>query len=416
MRENSDFYAPPQINSWKNIALGIGGVLSLVILVVALIFPELREQALRSWLLGFIFWGGIGIGCIGVLMLQYLTGGAWGVVIRRTLEAGTRTLPIIFVLFIPLAIGIGFRAFQEWTRLPADDHVLEFRGSYMTTEWWIIRGVLYFILWGVMVYLLNGWARKQDKATNPEEAAKALGDATAFSGPTMVFYVLIVTFASVDWMMMLEPHWFSTMWGFLFTAGWGLSCYCFVVTILAWMSDKAPMNRVLGKRHFHDLGKLMLALVMVWAYFNFSQFLIIYSGNLPEETRWYLPRIKGAWGVVGVLLIVFHFAFPFLVLLQQDFKRKAKWLAILAIFILFMRIVDMYYLIAPSPRIGNQPGTIEHGIRLDFFTGFSLLDIAAPIAVGGIWLWYFFNELSKYPMVPENDPFLENAIKHGKGH
>lgn len=416
MRENSEFYAPSQINSWKTIALGIGGVLSLIILVVALIFPESREQALRSWLLGFIFWGGIGIGCIGVLMLQYLTGGAWGVVIRRTLEAGTRTLPILFVLFIPLALGIGFRAFQEWTRLPADDHVMEWRGSYMTPEWWIIRGVLYFLLWGVMAYLLNGWARKQDRATNAEEAAKALGDATAFSGPSMIFYVLIVTFAAVDWMMMLEPHWFSTMWGFLFAAGWALSCYCFVVTILAWMSDKAPMNRVLGKRHFHDLGKLMLALVMIWAYFNFSQFLIIYSGNLPEETRWYLPRIKGVWGVVGILLIVFHFAFPFLVLLQQDFKRKAKWLATLAVFILFMRLLDMYYLIAPSPRIGNQPGVIEHGIRLDFITGFSLLDIAAPIAVGGIWLWYFFNELSKYPLVPENDPFLENAIKHGKGH
>ena len=415
MRENSDFYAPSQINSWMKIALGIGGILTVVVFASGLVSGNF-EQALRSWLLGFIFWGGIGIGCIGVLMLQYLTGGAWGVVIRRTLEAGTRTLPIIFVLFIPLALGIGFRAFQEWTRLPADDHVLHWRGSYMTVEWWIIRGVLYFLLFGVMVYLLNGWARKQDKAANVEEAAKALGDATAFSGPTMVFYVLIVTFASVDWMMMLEPHWFSTMWGFLFTAGWGLSCYCFVVTILAWMSDKAPMNRVLGKRHFHDLGKLMLALVMVWAYFNFSQFLIIYSGNLPEETRWYLPRIKGAWGVVGVLLIVFHFAFPFLVLLQQDFKRKAKWLAILAIFILFMRIVDMYYLIAPSPRINNAPGTIDHGVRFDFFTGFSLLDIAAPIAVGGIWLAYFFWELSKYPMVPENDPFLENAIKHGKGH
>jgi hypothetical protein len=416
MRDNSQFFAPAQINSWRTAALGIGGVLTLVVLGAALFFPEYREQALRSWLLGFIFWAGIGIGCIGVLMLQYLTGGAWGVVIRRTLEAGMRTLPVIVALFIPLALGTVFRAYQEWTRLPADDHVLEHRGMYMTVEWWVIRAVLYFILWGVMVYLLDGWSRKQDAAGNMEESAKALGDATAFSGPAMVFYVLIITFATVDWVMMLEPHWFSTIWGLLFVAGWGLSCYCFVVALLAWMSDKAPMNRVLGTRHFHDLGKLMLALVMVWAYFNFSQFLIIYSGNLPEETRWYLPRIKGAWGVIGILLIVFHFAFPFLVLLQQDFKRKAKWLATLAIFILLMRLVDMYYLIGPSPRIGAHEGVIEHGTRLDFFAGFSWLDIAAPIAVGGLWLAYFFWELGKRPLVPVNDPFLDNAIKHGKGH
>lgn len=416
MRENSEFLAPAQIGSWRTAALGIGGILTVIVLAAAIFFPEYREQALRSWLLGFIFWGGIGIGCIGVLMLQYLTGGAWGVVIRRTIEAGTRTLPVIIALFIPLAVGTFFRAYQEWTRLPADDHVMHHRGMYATVEWWIIRAALYFLLWGVMVHLLNKWARKQDAANNAEEAAKALGDATAFSGPTMVFYVLVVTFAAVDWVMMLEPHWFSTMWGLLFVAGWALSCFCFVVTILAWLSDKPPMNRVLGTRHFHDLGKLMLALVMVWAYFNFSQFLIIYSGNLPEETRWYLPRITGAWGVVGILLIVFHFAFPFLVLLQQDFKRKAKWLATLAVFILIMRLVDMFYLISPSPRIAGKEGVIEHGVRFDFWTSFSWLDIVAPIAVGGIWLWWFFGELVKYPLVPENDPFLENAIKHGKGH
>ena len=154
-------------------ALGIGGVFSLVILVVALVFPGYSEQALRSWLLGFIFWGGIGIGCIGVLMLQYLTGGAWGVVIRRILEAGTRTLPIIVVLFIPLAVGIAVGGFHEWTHLPANDHVLEWRGSYMTREWWIIRAALYFALWGVMVYLLNGWARKQDAATNAGRSGKS---------------------------------------------------------------------------------------------------------------------------------------------------------------------------------------------------------------------------------------------------
>lgn len=168
------------------------------------------------------------------------------------------------------------------------------------------------------------------------------------------------------------------------------------------------MDRVLGKRHFHDLGKLMLALTMVWAYFNFSQFLIIWAGNLPEETTWYLARMKGGWGYIGIILIVFHFAFPFLVLLQQDFKRKARWLATLAMFILVMRIVDMFYLIGPTPRVS---GTLEKGA---FFI--SWMDFVAPIAIGGIWLWWFFGQLQKRAMVPAKDPYFEEAVEHGHGH
>ena len=410
MRRDSDTFLPPaQIGTWRTLALGIGGIATLIVLAAALIFPEYREQALRSWLLGFIFWGGIGIGSLGVLMLQYLTGGAWGVVIRRTLEAGSRTLPIIFVLFLPLAIGV--TSLYEWTHInPLEDKIIAHRGLYMTVEWWIIRSVLYFILWGVMVYLLNKWSRQQDAANSPEEAMDVLNTASKFSGPTMVFYVLVVTFAAVDWVMTLEPHWFSTIWGLLFAVGWALSCYCFVVTLLAWMADKPPMDKVLGKRHFHDIGKLMLALVMVWAYFNFSQYLIIYSGNIPEETVWYIARTKGVWGAISLLLIFFHFAFPFLVLLQQDFKRKARWLATLAVFILVMRLLDMYYLIGPSPRISPL------GARYDFFANLSWLDFVAPIAVGGIWLWWFFGELMKRPLIPLNDPYLENAIEHGRGH
>ncbi|HSK71059.1 MAG TPA: hypothetical protein VK892_05150 [Pyrinomonadaceae bacterium] len=403
MREDRTFYAPEQIGSWRTLALGAGGVFTIIWLVGLFFNPE---QALRSWILGFIFWAGNGIGRLGVLLLQYLTGGAWGVVIRRTLEAGMRTLPVIVILFLPLAIGIN--QLYEWTHLP-DDRIIQHRGWYMTVGGWIARSVVYFILWGVMVYLLDKWSREQDAANSPEEAMDLLNKASRFSGPTLVIYVLVVTFASVDWMMTLEPHWFSTIWGFLFAAGWALSCYCFVVAIMAWMADKPPMDRILGKRHFHDIGKLMLALVMVWAYFNFSQYLIIWAGNLPEETAWYIARMKGTWGVIGLLLLFFHFAFPFLVLLQQDFKRKAGWLAKLAIFILVMRLIDMYYLIGPSPRI------VEHG-RLDFLANFSWMDIAAPIAVGGIWLWWFFGELMKRPLVPINDPYLENAIGHGKGH
>ncbi len=398
----ADFQAPTDIiNRWRTLALGVGGIFT-IIWAIGTFFNV--EQGLRSWLLGFIFWGGIGFGSLGILLLQYLTGGAWGVVIRRFVEAGSRTIPIIFVLFLPILIGVS--SLYEWTHL--NDRIVQARQPYLSVEWWIFRAVLYFILFYLMAHFLNKWSWQQDQTDNYKDSAKFLGDATKFSGPTMIFFVVVVSFAAIDWVMTLDPHFYSTIWGFLFVAGWALSCFCFMVVIMASLIDKAPMSRILGKRHFHDIGKLMLALVMVWAYFNFSQYLIIYSGNLPEETFWYITRQEGAWGVIGLILIVFHFAFPFLVLLSRDLKRDAKWLKRIAIFILVLRLIDMYYIIGPSPRIGM------HGQDVPFSLSFSWLDLVAPVAVGGIWLWWFFGELLKRPLVPVSDPFLENAIDHGK--
>lgn len=279
----------------------------------------------------------------------------------------------------------------------------------MTPTSWILRSIFYFSIFGVFTWFLTKWSRQQDFTDNPEESARFLGYSTKLSGPGMVIFCIIVSFCAVDWVMTLDPYFSSTIYGMLFIAGWALSCYCFVVTILAFLSDKAPLNRVLGKRHFHDLGKLMLALVMVWTYFNFVHFLIIWSANIPEETEWFLVRMKGGWGWIGVILILLHFGFPFLVLLQQDFKRRAKWLASIAIFILVLRIVDMFYLIGPNPRING--GEAVQGAFI-----ISWLDLVGPIAVGGIWLWWFFSELGKRPLMPVKDPFFENAIEHGKGH
>ncbi len=386
------------------IALGVGGIGTIACAIGLWLQPE---QALRSWLLGFIFWGGITIGSIGIIMLQYLTGGAWGVVIRRVVEAASRTLPLVIVLFLPIAIGVS--TLYEWTHLPPTDYAMAHRGWFMTPESWWLRSIGYFALLFGMMFILNKWSANQDKSADFEEAAGWLGKATAFSGPTMVIYALVVTFAAVDWVMMLDPHWFSTMWGLLFVAGWALSCFCFTAALLAYFSDKAPLNRVLGRRHFHDIGKLMLALVMVWAYFNFSQFLIIWSGNIPEETGWYIVRMKGVWGWIGIILVFLHFAFPFLLLLKRDTKRQARVLATIAIFILVMRLVDMFYLIGPNPRIDSL------GLEKGAFV-LSWMDIVAPIAIGGLWLAAFFSQLMKRPLVPVMDPFLENAIEHGKGH
>ncbi|HTH38941.1 MAG TPA: hypothetical protein VL572_13280 [Pyrinomonadaceae bacterium] len=405
MGDRSSYHAPEEIGRFGTIALGAGGIALLAWGIGAYFNPE---QGLRSWLLGFIFWGGISIGSIGLLMLQYLTGGAWGVVIRRILEACSRSLLISAVLFLPLLFFVKY--LYEWTHLAPTEHAIAARGWYLTTWGWSLRAVIYFALFGVMAYLLNRWGGEQDKTTNYEDAERFLGRPTAFSGPTIVFYVLTVTLAAVDWVMTLDPHWFSTMWGLMFLIGWALSCLSFVVTILAYLSDKVPMNRVVGRRHFHDLGKLMLAFVMVWAYFNFSQFLIIWSGNIPEETGWYIDRMQLGWGVVGMILVLFHFAAPFLILLRQDLKRRAGMLSVIAVFILLMRLVDMFYLISPSPRIST------HGKGLELALSFSWMDIVAPIAVGGIWLWYFFGQLAKRPLVPVMDPFLEKAIHHGQGH
>ena len=401
------YYAPAaDIDRWRTLALGVGGITLLMWAYGAYVNTE---QALLSWLLGFIFWAGIGFGCLSVLLLQYLTGGAWGVVIRGILEAGTRTLPVIVLLFIPLAIGIYTRSFFEWTHVPFTDHVMAQRGVFMTPWFWIVRSAIYFVIWGVIIYLLNKWSADQEKTKTIEDSRRVLEKISRFSGPALVVYCLVVTFASVDWMLMLDTHWSSTIWGLLFVAGWALSCFCFVVAVLAMLFDKAPMDGVIGKRHYHDLGKLILALVMVWAYFNFSQFLIIWSGNIPEETGWILTRMKGGWGFVGVGLILFHFAFPFLILLQQDFKRHANWIAGVAIFILAVRIVDMFYLIGPSNRI--LPNGLEQGAFQ-----VSWMDLVGPVAVGGIWLWWFFGELMKRPMVPIRDPYLAEGIEHGRGH
>ncbi len=406
MANPENYKAPAELGSLRTLALGVGGIATVAVAVGAYFNTE---QALRSWLLGFIFWGGLCFGSIGVLMLQYLTGGAWGVMIRRIVEAGSRTLLLVALLFVPIAVGVYTHNIYEWTHMAPTEHAIEARGPYLTTWFWILRSVIYFAIFGVMVYLLNKWGADQDKAPDVESSRLILERASRFSGPTMVIYALVVTFAVVDWIMTLDPHWFSTIWGLLFVAGWGLSTFCFSVTILAYLLDKSPMSGILGKRHFHDLGKLMLALVMVWAYFNFSQFLIIWSGNLPEETTWFLTRMKGAWGYIGVGLILFHFAFPYLLLLKRDLKRQASLLASIAMFILFMRLVDVYYQIGPTFRV--SPGIVEQGAFM-----LSWMDFVAPIAIGGIWLWWFFGQLMARPIVPANDPYFEEAIEHGKGH
>jgi hypothetical protein len=331
-------------------------------------------------------------------MLQHLTGGGWGLVIRRVLEAATRTLPLMLILFVPIIFGAHW--IYPWTHAEemAKNAALMEKAKYLNLTFFTVRAAIYFAIWLALAYFLNRWSLMQDKTADRQFTKRM----RVISGPGMVLFVFTVTFASIDWFMSLDPEWSSTIYGFVFVASWSLSALAFVVAVMAWLSKHEPMNNVVAQLHFHDLGKLLLALVMLWSYFAFSQFLIIWSGNLPEEIRWYLPRTRGTWGAIALAVVILHFAFPFLFLLSRSFKRNAGKLVIVAVLILVMRLVDLFWMIAP-----NFTGEHFH---------ISWMDVVAPIAIGGLWLGFFARALTKRPLIPINDPLYETVLEQAHAH
>jgi hypothetical protein len=393
---NGSYAAPPEIARFQRIAL-IVGVIFLVLLMVGALVD--RGQFFRSYLVGYLFWIGITLGCLALLLLQHLTGGEWGLVIRRVLEAATQTLPLMALLFIPIIVGAHhiypWTHHEEMSKTPA---LAEKARLYLNVPFFTGRAVLYFGIWFLTAFLLNKWSREQDVSNDrrPTRRTRMIG------GPGLALMVLTITFASVDWAMSLNPEWFSTIYGLLFVAAWALSALAFVIAVMAWLANREPVSRVMRPNHFQDLGKLMLAFVMLWAYFAFSQFLIVWSGNLPEEIQWYLPRLRGGWGVIALGVVFFHFAFPFMLLLSASLKRNARKLLMLAGLILVMRIIDLFWMIAPE----FSPDRFH----------VSWMDFVAPIGIGGIWLAIFAMQLSKRPLMPVNDPEFAALLEHSQAH
>jgi len=256
--------------------LAIGGFLDL-------------EQLLRSYLVSFVFWTGIALGCLALVMLQHLTGGAWGIAIRRILEAGASVLPWMALLFLPIALGLPKLYLWAQPAAVAADPILRHKVPYLNVPFFLARTAVYFGIWSGWALLLRRLSLEQDRTGDARLSRKL----QLLSGPGIVLYVLTMTFASVDWIMSLEPHWFSTIYGALLVAGQGLGAFAAAITGLLLLARVAPMREAATRKVLHDLGKLLLAFVMVWAYFSFSQFLIIWAGNLPEETPWYVRRIHG---------------------------------------------------------------------------------------------------------------------------
>jgi hypothetical protein len=368
------------------------GAAALAICVVGAFFAP--AQFFRSYLSAFLFWMGIALGCLAVVMLHHVTGGAWGLPIRRPLESGTRTLPLMLLFFLPIVVGAG--KIYEWAdpAAVAHDPILRHKSLYLNLPFFIGRAALYFAAGLALAYVLNRWSADQDR-TGDRPIARRL---QLLSSAGLVAYGLTVTFASIDWAMSLEPHWFSTMYGVLFIAGQGLSAFAFIVALLVLLAGTPPLAGFVAQRHYHDLGKLMLAFVMFWAYVSFSQYLIIWSGNLPEEIPWYLRRLQGGWGWVGAALVVLHFVLPFLLLLPASANRNPRILGTVAAIVVLMRAVDVFWL--------TQPAFAGSRFHLHW------MDILAPVGVGGLWFAAFLWQLGKRPLLPMNDPEMEAAVAH----
>jgi hypothetical protein len=349
-------------------------------------------QFYQSYLMGYVLVLGATLGCLAIGMIHQLSGGGWGVLVRRPIGAASRVLPVLTVLFLPIVFGM--HHLYEWTHadLVANDAVLLGKQPYLNTTFFLIRAAIYFLAWNGLAYYLNAWSLEQDRTGDPSLSRRM----QQLSGGGLVLYGLTMTFASFDWLMSLEPHWFSTIYGVLIMGGQALTAMAFLILVLVWLSRRPPLDAIVIPAHFHDLANLTLAFVMLWAYFSFSQYLIIWSGNLPEEIAWYLHRLQTGWRFVAITLVIFHFFVPFALLLSRAIKRDPGLIGKVAIGILIARLVDLFWLI--SPEFHRQ------GIVV------SWMDIVVPASLVAIWLSAFIGQLSGRAILPVHDPQFDEAL------
>ena len=390
--EQANYAVPAEVAGWQKIYLGVGVVGALACIAGYVMQPE---QLMRGYLIGYMLWIGLSLGCMALLMVQHLSGGLWGLSIRRILEAASKGLPLMLVLFLPIVLGRHY--LYEWMD---GTGVNEHNGWYLNMPFWWLRQAIYFGAWIGMMYVLNKRSALQDEPSVVGHQPRF----QLFSGIGALVYALTISFAAVDWIMSLDPHWGSTIYGLIFIAGEGLSALAFCVIMLTVLTQYSPMREIIKPEQFRDLGKLMLAFVMLFAYFSFSQWLIIWSGNLPEEISFFLNRIRGGWGVVALAIILFHFALPFALLLSKERKKDGRRLIGLAVLLMFMRLVDIYWYVVPN---------FAHA-RGHFY--FSLWYLVAPIAIGGLWLGYFFNNLRQRAILPAYEPQMPSLLNQGSGH
>jgi len=376
------------------------GLAALLVTVAGGVFGD-HAHFWQSYLFAFIFFAGLTLGCLGIFFLHNVVGGNWGVAVRRLVESGLQTLPLILLFAIPIFFGLG--TLYKWTDASyrAEHFAVGHKAAYLNPTWFIIRTILYFAIWFFSGFRILKMANEHDRTGDPALFKRI----KARSAPALLVFVLTTTYAFIDWIMSLEPDWYSTIYAWMFTVGQVLLTFSFLVAVLVLLSKREPFASFLTRQHYHDLGNLMLAFTMLWAYMSFSQFLIIWAENLPDEIPWYVRRFSGGWGYIAWTIAIFHFFVPFFLLLLRFVKKNPTRLRTLAIWIIIMKILDVFWIVEPAFR--------QRGLEV-YWT-----DVVAPIALGGIWLAYFIRNLKARPLLASHDPrdtYSLLATAHGHGH
>jgi hypothetical protein len=387
----------PSMDRWQRNCLLVGG-LGIGSLAVGLFLKP--QVAFQSYLWAYLFWFGITFGCLGIYLLHNVVGGNWGVVIRRFLESGIRTLPLAFIALLPILFAMYKGFLYIWTndQYVQSHHLVAVKHGYLTPWFFAVRAVFYFLIWFLWGFRLLRMSGEQDRTGDRDQVIA--GRMKRFSAPGLVLFVFTICWAFIDWIMSLEPDWYSTMYPWLSMIGQVLLTFSFLVAVLVLLSKRKPFAGVLNFQHFNDLGNLMLCFTMLWAYMSFGQFLIIWAENLPDEIPWYLKRFSFGWGYLAVFVAIFHFCLPFFLLLMRFIKRNPKFIFWLAVWMIVARLVDLFWVVIPAFR---QPNL-----------SIVWTDIVAAIGMGGIWLGFFLWHLKSRPLLPLHDPRLGYQVLESK--
>ncbi|MDR3793267.1 MAG: hypothetical protein P4L03_07795 [Terracidiphilus sp.] len=412
----ADLSAPAFVNTWRVRALMLAAVAAIAAAALA-VADRSVDHVLRAWVLGLMLTFGFAVGGLALLMVQYCTGGKWGLLLRRPLEAMSRTLPLVFAYWVVVALRM--KRLYLWAQVSdaagalknglisdAQAHAIEFKRPMLNPATFVVTSLVCFAIWGLYTWWLNALALKRD-SDSPEKTPYWIKKFENISGLGIVIYALTMTAAVIYWVMSMDPTWYSSVYGLLFLVGQGYQVLALAIIVSIALAKGEPFKTLLRQTEQHDLGKLTFAFVMLNIYLAFSQFLIIWSGNSPEEIPWYLDRIRGGWGVIITLDFIFHWLIPFTLLLSRDLKQNKKRLTRVCQWMIFAKAFDLFWLIEP-----NFPDAARN---LHFSWG--ILEYAAvPVAMTALWVAYFCTQLKSRALVQVNDPHLEEILEAEHAH